>query len=446
MAKFFKPSKAKSKSPVTVQLDIEHYNHDGDGIGYLDGKICFVQGALPGERVKARLVENKAKVKKAHTVKLLEPHPERKAPNCAHFEHCGGCHLQFIDRDLQLEFKQQAVESLFKRFGKLDSLPWQSPLTSEPWHYRRAARIGVWFEKQSKTFTVGFRKRNSNQLTNIELCPVLSKAFCNIFAEFSHILPQLSAGQYVTHLEVVRADNVNLVVVRHTKAFKDSDKSKLIELGKKHQWVIVSEGHKGQFESLDESSLPVLDYGLSAYDIQLHFRVGDFIQVNSDINEQMIAQAIDWLDVQQSDQILDLFCGIGNFSLPLATRSLRVVGVEGVDAMVEQACHNAQLNNIDNAAFHQADLSQDFVKKPPQWLKADYDKVLLDPARAGAEAMMKPLGKCKPDKILYVSCDPFTCARDSAILLQQGYQLRKIALMDMFSHTRHVEVMALFER
>lgn len=446
MAKFFKAKKSTSNTAKVVELDIEQYNHDGNGIGYLDGKICFVQGALPGERVKAQVTEDKAKIIKAKTIKLLNPLFERSEPTCLHYDLCGGCQLQGIDRQRQLDFKHQALESLFKRFAGQQSLPWQRPVMGNTWHYRRAARIGVWYERQKDQFIVGFRQRNSKVLTAIDECEVLSRHFNGIFAAFSDVLSHLDCGPFVTHLEVIAADNIHLVVVRHTKSMSNTDKQKLLQLGLENQWVIVSEGEKGKIEMLTDEALPELYYELPEYQTRLRFRIGDFIQVNPAINEKMVRQALAWLDVQKDDRILDLFCGIGNFSLPLARHCGEVVGVEGVDAMVEQASGNAELNQLDNAHFYQADLSADFSQEKPQWLEQSYNKVLLDPARAGAQAMMVPITQLRPEKILYVSCDPLTIARDSGILLDRGYQLKKICLMDMFTHTHHIEVMALFER
>ncbi len=446
MAIYYKPGQSKKAPPKAVEVELEQYNHDGDSIGYVDGKICFVQGGLPGERVKVQLSQDKSKVKKGKVIKLLRPLEQRIDATCRHFGDCGGCQLQHIDRQLQMGFKTQAVDALFRRFAKLDSLPWQTPLTAEPWHYRRAARIGIWYERKLGQYTVGFRRRNDKVLTEVQHCAVLSKAFEPVFTVFAELLPQLKSGPFMTHLEVVAADEANLVVIRHTKAVGAEDRAKLAQLAKQYHWHLALEGDKGQIEPLSAgAAIPELFYRLPD-GIELQFNVGDFIQVNGDINRQMIAQAIDWLALDPSDTVLDLFCGIGNFSLPLAKRCHKVVGVEGVDKMVERASNNAKRNQLENAEFYQADLSADLGKKPPSWLTQTYDKVLLDPARAGAEAIMPYIAKRKIKKVLYVSCDPFTLARDSAALIDKGYQLKKIALMDMFSHTRHVEVMALFER
>lgn len=445
MAKFFKAKKNTNTQAKVVEVTTESYNHDGSSIGYINDKICFVQGALPNEKVKAQLIEDKAKIKKARVVKVIQPSQERIEAKCQHFSDCGGCQLQYVNRDSQLAMKKQAVESLFKRFAKVQKLPWEVSLTSDPWQYRRAARVGVWYDKNQSKYTVGFRKSHSKQLTAIEDCLVLTENFAAVFKQFQLLLPQLQVGPFVTHLEVLAADNVSLLVIRHTKPLKSADKQKLKMLGKKQAWFVVSEGEKGQFVGISDETIPKLSYRLAEHDIELEFNIGDFIQVNADINQQMINQALSWLDIQNDDRILDLFCGIGNFSLPLARKCQKVIGVEGVDAMVARAGLNAKRNGVENAEFFQADLSQDFSKKPASWLQQKFSKVLLDPARAGAEAMMTPVAALKPKKVLYVSCDPLTIARDSGRLIDAGYKLKKIALMDMFSHTKHVEVMALFE-
>ncbi len=455
MAKFYKATKKPAKSPASIEINVEQFNHDGQGIGYINNKICFVEGALPGERVKAQLVQDKAKMAKARTSKILDPSPERINPPCAHFELCGGCQLQYANNDYQLQLKQQAVAGLFKRFAGIESLPWQDSLTATGWQYRRAARVGVWYETKTKAFTVGFRQQNSKFLTPINECAVLVEPFKDLFRAFAQILPTLNVGRDITHLEVVEADNANVVVIRHTRAMPKADKKKLLQLGEQNQWLMISSPEKGVLETLDDKALPELNYRLEplAHDkhSDLTFNIGDFIQVNSSINQQMIKQAHQWLDLSSNDILLDLFCGIGNFSVPLACVCEKVVGVEGVSAMVERATDNALKNGLENCEFYQADLSQEQLNIPRNkpmfpWLQQPFTKVLLDPARAGAQQIMKPVAGLKAQKILYVSCEPLTLAQDSFVLLNSGYQLTKIALMDMFAQTRHVEVMALFEQ
>jgi 23S rRNA (uracil1939-C5)-methyltransferase len=445
MAQFFKAKKPVGKSNRVIDINIEQFNHDGQGIGYTDNKICFVQGALPGERVKATVVEDKAKLLKARCNKVIEASEHRIKPECQHFEQCGGCQMQYANRDYQLQLKRQAVSDLFKRFSNIDSLPWQESLTANPWHYRRAARIGVWYDSKKLQFTVGFRQQNSKFLTPIKYCAVLDEAFKNLFSAFAQILEKLKVGRYITHLEVLKADNANAVVIRHTQAMPKADKAKLAALGQENDWLMVSEFEKGEFECLGSDPLPQLHYVLPDFGSKLTFRIGDFIQINADINQQMVKQAQQWLALEKTDNLLDLFCGIGNFSLPLARMCASVTGIEGVDAMVTQATDNGVLNELDNVEFYQADLSADWSKAKPRWLQQAYNKVLLDPARAGAGEILTQLGALKPQKILYVSCEPLTLARDSSVLTDAGYQITKIALMDMFSQTRHVEVMALFE-
>ncbi len=471
MAQFFKAKHKADSSNRAIKVTIEQFNHDGQGIGYVssksktesksgksDDKICFVEGALPGEQVQAKVFEDKAKFIKAQTTKVLTPSELRISPECPHFSRCGGCQLQYVNRDSQLALKREAVDSLFKRFANLDSLPWQSSLTAEPWHYRRAARIGVWCDRKSGQFTVGFRQSHSKQITPIDACMVLAAGFENLFTAFAQLLPQLKAGRAVTHLEVVQAAfegesegerKRNVVSIRHTQPLTKADIVKIRQLAEANQYSILSEYEKGQFSCLTEAQVPPLHYYLPAQDLRLAFRMGDFIQVNASLNQQMIEQAIDWLELNEHDTVLDLFCGIGNFSLPLAKHCKAVVGIEGVDKMVEQASYNAQLNGLDNVSFYQADLSAS-----PSFnysFNYSFNKVLLDPARAGAAEAVAALtqpgkGKSKnqPEKILYVSCEPLTLARDSFVLVQSGYRLAKVALMDMFSQTKHVEVMALF--
>ncbi|MFT4929996.1 MAG: 23S rRNA (uracil1939-C5)-methyltransferase [Phenylobacterium sp.] len=441
MAQFFKAKKKTQTSQRQLKLTIEQFNHDGQGIGYSNDKICFVEGALPGEVVQAKIVEDKAKFIKAQCTKIITPSEQRITPQCVHFNQCGGCQLQYVNEDSQLELKREAVNRLFGRFANVDSLPWQDSLRAKSWHYRRSARIGVWYERKTGEFTVGFRRRNAKQLTPIDQCPVVVDAFADLFSAFAELLPRLKAGRAVTHLEVCQADNANVVIIRHTQPLTKQDVAKIAQLGQTSGYLILSEAEKGQFTCLTATVIPPLYYQLPQFNCKLEFNIGDFIQINAGINEQMVAQAIDWLDIKPDDNVLDLFCGIGNFSLPLASKCANVVGIEGVDKMVEQASHNVRLNGLTNASFYQADLSQD---KALDIGYKTFDKILLDPARAGADGVISTLKGYKASKIVYVSCEPLTLARDSFVLLKSGYRLSKIALMDMFSQTRHVEVMALF--
>jgi len=365
----------------------------------------------------------------------------------------------------QLLFKQQKITDLFSRSfspqdltDKIDTsaLPWQAAIKSSPWHYRRKARIGVQFDKKSQA-TIGFRQKSTNQLAAIKSCPVLVEPLNAIFPLLKKLLAQLTVKSAIGHIEVIQADIIGInsdnkitdkivVIVRQIRAMSETDVGLWQSSAQKNNWhVIIDDGDKQlPLISLKENIPTVLSYEL-ADSSNIYFSSSDFIQINHQVNNAMINQALAWLNVLSTDNVLDLFCGLGNFSLALAKYAKCVIGVEGVQGMVDKAIRNAQVNDFDNCKFYQADLNSHWLLE--SWAKGDtFDKVLLDPARAGAEEAVRQIAELKIPSVLYVSCDPATLARDSAVLVSQGYKLEKISLMDMFSQTKHVETMVLFTR
>jgi 23S rRNA (uracil1939-C5)-methyltransferase len=342
-------------------------------------------------------------------------------------------------------------------------LPWQLSLYSAPWHYRRKARIGVQFDKKAQA-TIGFRKKSTNQLIAIKSCTVLVKPFTNIFSLLNKVLTKLTVKSAIGHIEVIEAEvieveaidtikplqvpkkQVAVLIVRQLKSMSAADKTLWLSYAEKYNWhILIDDGHQQQpLIKSKTTKKSVFAYTLED-DNTIYFSASDFIQINHPVNKAMVSQAITWLEVSPTDHILDLFCGLGNFSLALAKQCASVVGVEGVQVMVEKAINNAKVNGINNCQFFQADLNSPWKSK--SWANAiAFDKVLLDPARAGAEQAVSQIVALNIPTVLYVSCDPATLARDSALLLSKGYSLDKISLMDMFPQTKHVETMVLFNR
>ncbi|MBU2869606.1 23S rRNA (uracil(1939)-C(5))-methyltransferase RlmD [Colwellia sp. E2M01] len=458
MANFFKAvAKPKvSNAPLTAR--IEKLDINGVGIARLNKKPLFIFGALPGEVVTAKIIEQKSKYARAKVITINQKSDYRVTPECQHFGLCGGCDLQMLALSEQLVFKQQKITELFSRSFSANNLaakieqadlPWQVPIKSEPWHYRRKARIGVQFDKNGQAI-IGFRQKSTNQLAAIKSCPVLVEPLNTIFPILKKLLAQLTVKAAIGHIEVIQADVNQLaneqfaskvvLVVRQLKAMNKPDNQLWQQFAKQYAWhVIIDDGNK---QTPIENAESKLSYSLSDGN-KIYFASSDFIQINHQVNNAMINQALNWLSVDETDKVLDLFCGLGNFSLALAKNAKLVVGVEGVQVMVDKATHNAQVNGLTHCQFHQADLNGDWLATAWATEQA-FDKVLLDPARAGAEQAVKQIAKLKIPTVLYVSCDPATLARDSAILVAQGYKIKKISLMDMFSQTKHVETMVLF--
>lgn len=457
MANFFKENEKKKVNKQSTQsniITIDKLDLNGCGVGRYQKKPIFVTGSLPNERVEIRIIEQKNKYILAKLLNVTKASEHRVVAQCQHFTLCGGCDLQHLDYAEQLLFKQNKVAELLARSGVsrefIDQLPWQKPIKSSQWNYRRKARVGVQFDKNSQAI-IGFRQKATNQLVGIKSCPVLVKPACDIFPLLKALLAKLTVKKSIGHIEIISAETADkgehlTLVVRQIRPINAYDRQLWQEYAEKYAWTVqFIENTKGQDNSDDHSGISSaeLTYKLPD-DIQIQFSHTDFIQINQPVNLAMIEQALVWLMPESKDQVLDLFCGLGNFSLPLAKKVAKVVGVEGIQVMVDKARANAKSNQLDNCQFYQADLNTPWLSS--SWAKNNFTKVLLDPARAGAEQAVAQVSQLNIGTILYVSCDPATLARDSQILLEKGYKIAKIGLIDMFSQTKHVETMVLFQR
>ncbi|WP_428613410.1 23S rRNA (uracil(1939)-C(5))-methyltransferase RlmD [Shewanella sp.] len=441
MAQFYKAKPRKTQRTLAKQsFDVTQLDHLGAGIADGQGKIVFIPGALPGERVTAQITEQKKRHAKAKLIKVESASTARIEPNCPYYGRCGGCDLQHLALDSQRDAKQAALVNLIEKMGRTQAQHISAPLSGEGWHYRRRARMATQYQRDSKQLNLGFRALASSDVVNIDACPVLAKSLSDLLQPLNLCLNQLSGKRTLGHVELLSVDSGDGVVVRITTALNDKDKALLIAFGQAHQVSVTLLDDDGQLETVTgESGLP---YYRLKDGSQLGFSPGNFIQVNGEINQQMITQAIDWLQVEPGERVLDLFCGVGNFTLPLAKAGAKLVGVEGVEAMVTQAKRNAEASGVEGTEFYHADLSADLSNAP--WL-GRIDKLLLDPARAGAFESLQWLKKMKPKAIVYISCNPVSLARDCEPLLAQGYVLSRLGLIDMFPQTHHIEAMALFE-
>lgn len=450
-------TKTKATPTEVVTLTIQSLSHEGRGVALYDehyaekqGKKVFVKFALPNEQVKVKITKSHKKFDEGEMAELLTaPSEHRMTPICEHFGVCGGCSVQHMHPDQQIDYKQQALASHLQHFAGLQPEEWLPHIRSERLDYRRRARVGViWREKQKKLI-VGFREAKSNHLTPIQKCHVLDQRVGDCFPALTELLSSLTDPRAITHLEFALGDAEIALVLRHVKKLAKQDIDKLLDFVKKQQWQLYLLPDQYQrLRRIDtENGTMRLHYAIPAYDLSLAFSPLDFTQVNAEVNQQMVKRACDLLNLKSGERVLDLFCGLGNFSLALARcvgATGKVVAIEGVEEMVKRGQENAERNRIENIEFYAQDLSKDFSDQ--DWAKEGFDALLIDPPRAGAEEVMQYVANFAAKRIVYISCDPATLARDAGILAKQGYCLKQAGIMDMFTHTEHIESIALFEK
>jgi len=440
-------------------FQVESLSHEGRGIAHYgshpdhpsekQGKKVFIRYALPGETVRAQITNVVKRLEEADSTALLsEPAAIRIEPKCPHFTVCGGCNMQHIQLDEQIRLKQEVLKSHLEHFAGIQPEQWLPALRSSREDYRRKARIGVRYLPHKDKLVVGFRENQSNKLISIDRCMVLDREFGSITA-LKQLLQSLKAKAAIGHIELAMGDDEIALLVRHTEKLSQQDVNQLKQFALNKQWQLYlqPEGAESLHRVDDPTAAMRLHYALDDFDLKFGFSPLDFTQVNSTINPQMVKLACDLLQLQQGERVLDLFCGLGNFTLPLARcvgETGQVVGVEGSEEMVRRAAENAEINGIIHAHFYSQDLTKDFSHH--SWANQGFDALLIDPPRAGAEEIMHYVPKFGAKKIVYVSCNPATLARDAGVLVQHGYRLKKAGVMDMFTHTGHVESIALFEK
>lgn len=429
-----------------VEVEIESLSHEGRGVAHIDGKVVFIDYALPAEKVAFKYTRQSKKFDEGRAVAILQASPQRVDPPCEHFGVCGGCSMQHQQHEAQISSKQQALMEMFERMGHTRPQTILPPLTGPELHYRQKARLGVKYVAKKGKVLVGFREKGNAFLADLIRCPVLHESVGNRLTELSELIMGMDARESIPQIEVAIDDSKTALVFRHLEDLSDSDRQALSQFAQQHdlQILLQSGGPDTVVPLWPENPVP-LSYRLAEQDVIIEFQPNDFTQVNSEINQRMVSLALQMLQLNKQDKVLDLFCGLGNFTLAMAKQCAEVVGVEGSQAMVLKARENAQKNNIDNASFFAADLSVDISNEP--WLQQQYDKILLDPPRSGAMEMLKYIGKLGAKRIVYVSCNPATLARDTDTLVHEyGYTLVEAGVMDMFPHTAHVESIALFTK
>ncbi len=434
----------RQKLPLDpVETTIESLSHDGRGVARIDGKAVFIDGALAGETVKFLYRKKHSKYDEGRTVDVIHAAVDRVTAKCQHFGVCGGCSLMHMAPAAQLSLKQNTLMEQMTHFGHLAPQQWLDPLIGPLWGYRRKARLGVKHVPKKERVLVGFREKGTPYLALLEQCEVLDPRVGMRLADLGEMIAGLAAYNRIAQIEVAMDDEHVALVFRNLDALSESDQQTLIQFGQDNDfWIYLQSGGPETVTAIWPAA-PQLHYAPEV-GLTLNFEPDDFTQVNADINQSMIQRAIALLEVSAEDRILDLFCGLGNFSLPLAKRANEVVGVEGDAALVKHAQHNAKLNQLENAIFEQADLTQTALKDY-SWAKAGFNKILLDPPRSGAFEVLPQLAELGAQRIVYVSCNPATLARDAGELVHvHGYTLVSAGIMDMFPHTSHVESIAVF--
>ncbi len=446
MARIFKPKVARRTTSESTPslLSIEGFSHDGRGIARHQGKTVFVEGALPSETVEVVHYRRQKRFSECRTKRVVTASTERVTPPCEIAERCGGCQLQHLQASQQIEYKQQALLQMLQRQYQLQPSQVLAPIRSHSEGYRTRVRFGIDAQAQ-----LSFRQKASDDLVAVPACPVIDQKLQRLLPELQAWLNQLPERSGVTHIEMIAAADaqgkpLSALVIRHVKALSIELRAALQACLK--GTICWFQAQKGGVltNAADEPVAPHLYLSLDDEAIQLTFAPGDFTQVNAAVNQKMVAQALEWLALDSSDCVADLFCGMGNFTLPIAKRVTKTLGVEGSDLMVERASQNAIANHLTEVEFKALDLTSTALGN--LLAREKINKVLIDPPRSGAKFVCEQIAESDIKRLVYVSCNPASFARDASILAAAGFDMRTLRSMDMFPHTSHMEAMALFVR
>ncbi|MDY0954386.1 MAG: 23S rRNA (uracil(1939)-C(5))-methyltransferase RlmD [Stenotrophomonas rhizophila] len=442
---------ARSRSRLDrtpFQTDILDLSHDGRGVARREGeggKVTFITGALPGEVVSAEPTARNRHFDEARTLEVLQPSPQRVTPRCPHFGVCAGCVLQHLEESQQIVAKQRVLTDNLTRIGHVTPGTVLPPLVGDSWGYRRKGRFSVRrVEKKDKTL-VGFREQDPRFVADLSQCLTVIPEIGSKVGAMAAFIETLDGKRDIPQIEFIAGDEAIMLTIRHMQPLTEADRAAWTAFGQEHGFAIsLQPGGVESVQPLWPAEVP-LSFKLAPWDVELAFRPLDFIQVNASLNVKMIALALELLEAGPDERVLDLFCGLGNFTLPLARTVRDVVGVEGDAGLVARARENAERNGLANAQFHAADLTQDQRNAP--WMRQGFDKLLLDPPRSGAIEVLQQLPLKQFKRIVYVSCHPGSLARDAGYLVnEQGFTLVSAGAMDMFPHTAHVESIAVFEK
>lgn len=425
-------------------IKIESLDHEGRGVAHCAGKAVFVEGALPGEIVDYSVFKKKPKVEFANISKLIRESPHRATPKCAYFGICGGCSMQHLDAASQVAAKQRVLEDALWHIGRVKPGVILPAIHGPYWEYRHRARLSMRYVEKKKKLLVGFNEKRTRYVTDMDSCKVLPRRISQLIPSLKALIGGFSIKSRLPQVEIAVGEDADLLVFRILEALNDADEAALREFSIRHSIRIFLQpkGVDSIYPFHPAESGP-LHYALPEFGISMPFQPSDFTQVNFAINRALVRRAISLLRPSHHDRIADLFCGLGNFTLPIAKSGAQVVGIEGSASLVRRAQENAAKNGIKNANFIEADL----FRMDAQRFDAlgRFDKMLIDPPRAGAAEVVEAIGKNPPSRIVYVSCDPATLARDANTLVNsKGYDLQAAGAVNMFPHTSHVESIALF--
>ena len=432
------------KQPFSAH--ITDLTHEGKGVAHIDGKTVFINQALPDEDIEFIYIKKHRNYDEGRLHRVIKASDHRIDARCEHFYICGGCSLQHVSSDYQITLKQNVLVENLKRIGHVEAESIRAPLLGPQWGYRRKARLGVKYVEKKEKVLIGFREKGSRLLADLHQCEVLHPSVGKRLPELAALIRSLSCYRAVPQIEVAVGDSSTALVFRHLEPLSDDDKSKLIDFAKASLLDIYLQAAGPDSITPLWPVSPALFYTISEYDVRFDFLPSDFVQVNAEINNNIVSLVIEALGCNKDMHVLELFCGLGNFTLPIAKQVATVTAVEGEASLIERAKSNAENNNIINVSYHVANLMDD-VAGLPWWNAQSFDCVYLDPPRSGAEQVLSVIAKKKIHRIVYVSCNPATLARDAGILVNDhGYKLLNAGVMDMFPHTAHVESIAVFER
>lgn len=427
---------------------IESIDQEGVGVAHVDGKVIFIDGGITGERVAYAKRRSRGNFDLGTVTQVLRESSQRVTPRCRYFGACGGCAMQHIDGAAQVAAKQRVLEDNLARIGKVKPDHILPPVLGPAWGYRNRARLSVHYVAKKGGVLVGFHERKSSFVADTMSCEVLPRSVASLIPELRVMFTGMQLRDRIPQIELAVGEDVTIFVLRNLEPIPEGDAQKLREFADKHgiQWWLQVKGPETAIAWYPEK-MPVLDYTLPEFGLRMQFGPTEFTQVNAGVNRVLVKRAVDMLDPRPGERVGDLFCGLGNFSLPLATRGAEVVGMEGAPSLVARAQTNARINRLDLLASFMA---YDLYKDAEGALRklGSVDKLLIDPPRDGALEICKALPDAgKPSRIVYVSCSPSTLARDAGMLVNvKGYRLEAAGVVNMFPHTGHVESMALFTR
>ena len=431
---------------------ITSLDYESRGVAKLNGKTIFVNNALPQEIAQIRITQDKAHFAEAQVEQIVQPSPYRRAPACPHYGDCGGCAMQHVEFTAQVAMKQRVFEEQLQRIGKVQPECLLPPVYGTPWHYRSRTRLAVHTSANGKV-VLGYQAKRSHKIVGINQCLLLPEHVSGCLGIIHDALQDMVNVQPKVGIRSVEISVGEGVTAVNIVSQKRQPENVLCALsgclnrgaGGKPVWQVWQQIGNAKPQAVSPHDAPPLVFRLPEFGLTMPFQLGDFTQINLPLNEIMVARAVRYLDPQPHERIADLFCGLGNFTLPLAKRAAEVVGIEGSAALTQRAVANARANGLPNAQFASADL----FAATPETLAAlgRFDKMLLDPPRAGAFAVVQALhAPFLPQRIVYISCNPATLARDAAVLASKGYRFATAGMMNLFPQTSHVEAIGVFER